>query len=81
MPANILTGLSAKQLRRAATLRERIDGLEKQLATLLGAPAPAAPAAKPAGKPKRKMTAAARAKIAAAQKRRWAKHRAAKKKA
>jgi hypothetical protein len=38
-------------------------------------------AAKPAGKPKRKMTAAARAKIAAAQKRRWAKHRAAKKKA
>jgi hypothetical protein len=30
MPANILTGLSAKQLRRAATLRERIDGLEKQ---------------------------------------------------
>jgi hypothetical protein len=81
MPSSILTGLSAKQLRRAAALREQIDRLEKQLSALLGAPTSAAPVAKPAAKPKRKMSAAARAKIAAAQKRRWAKHRAGKKKA
>ena len=77
MPDNLLTGLSAQQLRKAASLREKIDSLTKQLANLLGAStAPTAPA-KPGRKPKRKMSAAARAKIAAAQKRRWAKQKKA----
>jgi hypothetical protein len=80
MPKSILSGLTAKQFRQAASLREQIDRLEKRLTRLLGAPeVPAGPAA-PAVKPKRKMSAAARAKIAAAQRRRWAKHRAEQKK-
>lgn len=72
--------LTASQLRQAANLKEKIAGLEKQLAAILGSSAPAikAPTAKPANK-KRKMSAAGRAKIAAAQKARWAKIKASKK--
>ena len=81
MPVSILSGLTAKQLRQAAGLREQIDRLEKQLARLLGSPvAPRAPVGG-TGKPQRRMSAAARAKIAAAQRRRWAKHRSAQKNA
>jgi len=72
--------LTASQLRTAANLKEKIASLEKELAAILGAPAPAAkmPSAKPA-KRKGKMSAAGRARIAAAQKARWAKIKAAKK--
>ena len=63
MPNTILAGLSAKQLRKAASLRERIDALEAGFASLLGSPS------QPRGR--RRMSAAARAKISAGQKARW----------
>jgi len=65
------TGLTPKQLRRAADVKERIDRLQKELAQLLGAPAPAP--ATSTGAPKRKqISAAGIARIRAAQKARWA---------
>lgn len=70
--------LTPAQLRKAASLKEQIAKLEKQLAGILGsatAPAPARPAPK-----KRGMSAAGRARVAAAQRERWAKIKAAKKK-
>jgi len=69
-----LSSLTSKQLRRAADLTEQIGALNKELASILGAPAsmPAKPSQK------RKMSAAGRAKIAAAQKARWAKVKGAK---
>jgi len=70
--------LTPVQLRRAANLKEKIAALETQLAALLGVAAKPV-AAKPAKK-KGKMSAAGRARIAAAQKARWAKIHAAKKK-
>jgi hypothetical protein len=66
-----MLNLSSKQLRRAATLKEEIQSLEKQLDQILGSPAKTAASAVP--KKKRKMSAAGRAKIVAAQKARWAK--------
>ena len=67
-----MTNLSAQQLRQAANLKEQIAGLEKQLAALFGAETTASPAKKGG------MSAAGRARIAAAAKLRWAKVRAAK---
>jgi hypothetical protein len=71
--------LTSSQLRKAASLKEQIAKLEKQLAGLLGS-APSTSAAKAAPKKKGGMSAAGRARIAAAQKARWAKIKAAKKK-
>lgn len=70
--------LTPAQLRKAASIKEKIASLEKQLAAIVGTSAPAA-SAKPARK-KGGMSAAGRARIAAAQKLRWAKVKAAKKK-
>jgi hypothetical protein len=69
-----MINLSASQLRRAAVIKDKIQSLQKQLTRLLemsnGAAAP----------PKRRrMSSAARARIAAAQRARWAKVRARKK--
>lgn len=69
--------LTPAQLRKAASIKEKIASLEKQLAAIVRTSAPAA--AKPARK-KGGMSAAGRARIAAAQKLRWAKVKAAKKK-
>jgi hypothetical protein len=73
-----MINLSSKQLRQAADLKEKIDGLETELATILGgngsgmsSPFKASKAAKKKG-----MSAAGRARIAAAQKARWAKVKA-----
>jgi hypothetical protein len=77
MPNTLVMGLSTKQLRKAADLRAKIDGLERQLAAILVGGGGVA-AAEPVSKPKRKMSAAAKAKISAAQKKRWAKEKAAK---
>jgi hypothetical protein len=64
-----LLSLTTTQLRHAANLKEKIEALHKQLASILGAPAPVSAKA-----PKKsKMSAAARAKISAAAKARWAK--------
>jgi hypothetical protein len=74
-----ITELSPSQLRQAADLQEQIAGLQTQLAGIIyvgGKTHIPVQAAKPA---KRKgMSAAGRAKVAAAQKLRWAKIKAAK---
>lgn len=78
--------LSASQLRRAATLQEKIEDMQQELAALLGSsgsapakrgrkPAAAAGEDKPA-KRKSGISAAGRKRIAAAQKARWAKAKA-----
>ncbi|ODU25275.1 MAG: hypothetical protein ABS95_00700 [Verrucomicrobia bacterium SCN 57-15] len=76
-----LANLSAQQLRRAAAIKEQIESLQKELQQIFGAPAetPTTPAASPQKRKKRRMSAAARAKISAAAKARWAKIKAGKK--
>jgi len=67
---------SIEQLKRAIVIQEQIDKLEAELKAVLSgavstvAPVQASPVAKPAKK-KRKMSAAGRANIIAAQKARW----------
>jgi hypothetical protein len=63
---NTFSTLSAVQLRRAAAIKEQIDALENELGTILGGAAGS-------GSGTRVMSASARARIAAAQKARWAK--------
>jgi hypothetical protein len=75
-----IANLSAQQLRQAADLQEKIADLENELSQLLGssAKAIAAPVVGKAPKKKGGMSAAGKAKVAAAQKARWAKINAAK---
>lgn len=61
--------MSAKQLRRALHIKERLDTLENELKRLVAAPWQRDRQAK------RTMSAAARAKIAATQRARWAKRK------
>ena len=71
--------ITSAQLKRAADIKDRIDGLTRQLNAILGGSAPA-PAAKGNATMKRGvMSAAGRARIAAAQRARWAKIKAGKK--
>ncbi|MHB8522253.1 MAG: hypothetical protein ACYDH9_16050 [Limisphaerales bacterium] len=70
-----LLTLSLHDLKRAVALKEQIDALQAQLTHLLGGTG--GQAATPSGK-KRTMSASARARIAAAQRDRWAKIHAAK---
>lgn len=65
-----LLSLTAAQLKHAAALKGKIGKLEKELVSILGSATSSAPAPK---KKKSKMSAAGRARIAAAQKARWAK--------
>jgi hypothetical protein len=67
--------LSAVQLRKAASLKDKIASLEKQLNQLLGGGNETPSKAKPA---RRKISAAGLARIRAAQKARWAKVKAKK---
>ena|ERR1700677_4763281 len=67
-----IINLSSHQLRRIADLKEKIDSLQHELNRLVGGNGP--------GRPKKYgMSAAGRARIAAAQKARWAKFHAVKK--
>lgn len=66
---------TTSQLRKAVIISEKLDALEVELAAILGgssAPAKAVKAPK-AKKTKRTMSPEAREKIAAAQRKRWAK--------
>jgi hypothetical protein len=67
--SSLLASLSSKQLRRAADLKDKIQSLENELGRILGASIK--PVAAVAPKKKRKMSAAGRAKIAAAARARW----------
>jgi hypothetical protein len=69
-----LLSLTTTQLRHAIDLKGKIEALHKQLASILGASAPVSATAPK----KKKMSAAARAKISAAAKARWAKIKVAK---
>src|ERR1700722_2846409 len=72
-----LSNISVHQLKRAVVLREQIEKLEHELTGILGGShAPATVSVNGAGG-RRKMSAAARAKIGAAQRARWAKHKKA----
>lgn len=78
MQNSILNRLSSAQLRRAASLRDKIEALENKLAGMLGIPS--AVRLNTVGRKTRTMSAAARKKISAAAKARWERFRAANKK-
>jgi hypothetical protein len=73
---NILSRFSSAHLRRATAIRERIDKLEKELTGILGIPESLTIGG--VMRRHRRMSKAARAKISAAAKARWAKVRAKK---
>jgi len=64
-----IINLTSKQLRRAASITEQIEELQNELNKLGGGSTTPAETAKP----RRKMSAAGRARISAAAKARWAK--------
>ncbi|HEY3863160.1 MAG TPA: hypothetical protein VGO59_14855 [Verrucomicrobiae bacterium] len=73
-----LPELSVKQLRRAVALREKIESLEAKITSIMGESGGSrAGAREKAGQPKRKVSAATRAKLAAKAKVRWASAKAA----
>ena len=71
---NVLSNLSAQQLRRAADIQEKIAALQDELLQYLEG---SITSSSPARRGKRTMSAAGRARIIAAQKARWAKVKAA----
>lgn len=75
---NSLASLSVKDLKRAVALKERIEQLNKELASILGAPSTST--GSEAAPKKRNMSAAGREAIRRAAKARWAKWKAAQKK-
>jgi hypothetical protein len=71
-----LTGFSVEQLRRAVAVREQIAELEQELAGILGDSSSSVKGISGNGRRvRRKMSASARAKIAAAQRARWARQK------
>jgi hypothetical protein len=74
MQSNLLTTLSVKNLKQAVAIRERIDGLQRDLDRITGAQTAPLKNGGPRRK-KGKISAAARARISAAMKARWAKRR------
>jgi hypothetical protein len=71
-----ILNLSSQQLRHIADLKEKIDSLQYELSRLMGG---AASLRGSVPKRKYRMSASARARIAAAQRRRWAKFKKTKK--
>ena len=73
-----LKSLTVAQLKKAIAIKEKIEALEQELASILGTTAePAMPVLEmpvaASGRRKKKMSPAAKAKISAAQRARWAK--------
>jgi len=71
-----IDNLTSGQLRRAADIQDQIASLQRELEAVLGGAVPAArrgPGRPPGRPPGRTMSAAGRARIAAAQRARWAK--------
>jgi len=75
-PMNLLMQLTPAQLRKAADIQEQIQGLQTELAHILGTEAvPSASSVEApatAKEPKKRFSVRTRAKMAAAQKARWA---------
>lgn len=65
--------ISTDQLRRALQIKEQIESLQGQLESLLSGSARVQSSATLGGRRRNKMSAAGRARIAAAQRARWAK--------
>jgi len=77
MPTNPLLAITAAQLRQAAEIREKIDDLERELDQILGVePLELAASSPRRRKRRRKLSRAARARLSAAAKARWAKVKA-----
>jgi hypothetical protein len=76
MANNIFSRISSAHLRRAVAIRERIEKMEKELTDLLGIPE--ALTVGGTVRRHRRMSTAARARISAAAKARWAAVRAKK---
>ena len=72
-----LRELTVAQLKKATAIKERMEQLETELTGILGIPEPMTVGG--IVRRRKKMSAAARAKISAAAKARWAKVRAGKK--
>ncbi len=68
-----MINLTSKQLLKAADLKDQIEALETELATIFGGNGSGMPSPFKAPKAKGGISAAGRASIAAAQKARWAK--------
>jgi len=77
MQSNLLTALSVKKLRRAIAIREQIERLGKELERMTGGRAAPVKNGAPRRR-RRRLSAAAKARISAAAKARWAKFRALK---
>ena len=73
MQPNPLAKLSLHQLQQAVAIREKIENLEQELDRMVGGQPSTRKAAAP--RKKRRLSAAARAKISAAMKARWAKRK------
>ena len=72
--SNSLVAVTAVQLRQAIAIKEQIEALETELAAILGGgPSSVTTKSAPAGK--RTMSAAGRARVAAAQRARWARQK------
>jgi len=67
---NSFINLSPQELRRAANVKEKIDSLQNELARILGGASPSS--GNSGSRSGRSLTAAARARISAAAKKRWA---------
>lgn len=75
---NLLNTLSISKLKQAISIKEQIAKLEQDLSSLLGGTTPAAKVAVVSAPAQKKgMSAVGRAKVAAAQRIRWAKIKAA----
>src|ERR1041385_206204 len=72
MQSNLLTTLAVKNLKQIVAIREQIDGLQRELNRITGVQTRSASNGAPRRR-KRRMSAAARARISAAMKNRWAK--------
>jgi hypothetical protein len=73
-----LSALSSAQLKQIIAIKEQIEQLQAQLGKIVGEPVAATAVASQKPNPKkRKMSAAGKARIIAAQKARWAKIKAA----
>ncbi len=73
MQTNLLANVSIQQLKEAVTIREKMDGLEKELNRIVGGQSPTARNAAP--RRKRRLSAAGRAKLSAMMKARWVNRR------
>jgi hypothetical protein len=67
---NPLLALSSQDLKRAVAVKEQIEHLQSELTDLLGGPTGGAPS--PGPTPRRRISAAGRARIVAAARARWA---------